>query len=917
MDQNLFWAKKAKGTDGSAKWLPLCQHLLDTKFVIGMLYNHYLSEHQRQIIENAVDGGNAKKIVEFIGITHDLGKATPAFQMKKSYQGLEDLDEDILEKLFLHGFVPDDYMDLLSSSNRSPHALAGESLLKKFGVNDDVGSIIGGHHGKPIEYEDDCNNINDFSENYYYEINSKNNIHIKWADLQKEIFDWAMDEVGYDGVEDIPSIKSITAQVIIEGLLIMADWIASNDNYFPLFDEDQDTCDYEARMHEGWLKWFGNDSWNPEYNHDSNKYYQENFGFSPREFQDRIFKVIDKSQNLGIMIVEAGMGMGKTEVALSSVEQLSQKSKCNGMFYCLPTQATTNAMFNRVYNWLTKVSARNGDEMDIQLVHGKASLNDKFADLPHNTDIGESLDEGVMVNQWFTGNKTAILDSFVVGTIDQLLLLALRKKHLALRHLGFSGKVVVIDEAHGFDSYMHTYLCRALQWLGKYHIPVVILSATLPAQKRAEFINSYLDKHTKESKIYNDLAYPLVSYSDGNEVKVIDDFAPVKQSTEVSVKPFMGDENDLLNKTKSLLSDGGVCGIVVNTVKRAQLLGRKFIEAFGEENVEVLHASFLDTDRSKKEKKLLSEIGKDKNETRPKLKIVIGTQVLEQSLDIDFDVMFTDLAPIDLILQRVGRLHRHADNNDKRPNKLKNPQLYVLSMNTNYEYESGASFVYGDFLLMRTQYFLPSKINLPNSISNLVQKVYDFSIPIQVDDEINEKYVSAQEDYEVKINSKKVAASTYTLKNYSDMQDSLIGWLNNDSKESSGNNHSYGDEGLAQVRDGEDTIEVIMVKNSSESGYCLIGDSNNDISGIIADGDYNKAKELAQNTIKLPRIFSKSYNIEHTIDILEEFNRKKLATWQLHPFLKGSLGIILDDNNQFKLDDYTLTYDSNIGLMIE
>lgn len=917
MKQNLFWAKKARGTDGSAKWLPLCQHLLDTKFVIGMLYNHYLSEHQRQIIEDAIDDDNAKKIVEFVGITHDLGKATPAFQMKKSYQGLEDLDEDIIEKLFLHGLVPDDYMDLLSSSNRSPHALAGESLLKKFGVNNDVGSIIGGHHGKPIEYEDDCNDIDVFSENYYYEINSKNNIHIKWSALQKEMFDWAMSEVGYHNVEEIPNIKSITAQVIIEGLLIMADWIASNDNYFPLFDENQDTCDSKSRMYEGWLKWFGNDSWNPEYNHNSNKYYQENFGFSPREFQDRIFKAVDKSQNLGIMIVEAGMGMGKTEVALSSVEQLSQKSKCNGMFYCLPTQATTNAMFYRVYNWLTKISARNGNEMDIQLVHGKASLNDKFADLPHNADIGESRDEGVMVNQWFTGNKTAILDSFVVGTIDQLLLLALRKKHLALRHLGFSGKVVVIDEAHGFDSYMQTYLCRALQWLGKYHIPVLILSATLPAQKRAEFINSYLDKHTKESKIYNDLAYPLVSYSDGDEVKVIDDFAPVKKPTEVAVKPFMGDENNLLDKAKSLLSDGGICGIVVNTVKRAQLLGRKFIEVFGKENVEVLHASFLDTDRSKKEKKLLSEIGKDKNGTRPKLKIVIGTQVLEQSLDIDFDVMFTDLAPIDLILQRVGRLHRHANNNDKRPNKLKDPQLYVLSMNSNYEYESGASFVYGDFLLMRTQYFLPNKINLPNSISNLVQKVYDFSIPIKVDAEIHQKYVSAQEDYEVKINSKKVAASTYTLKNYSDMQDSLIGWLNNDSKESGGNKRSYGDEGLAQVRDGEDTIEVIMVKRSLESGYCLLGDRNNEISGLIADGNYKTIKKLAQNTIKLPRIFSKSYNIEHTIDVLEEFNRQNLSNWQLQPFLKGSLGIILDSNNQFKLDDYTLTYDNDIGLIIE
>ncbi|WP_220728761.1 CRISPR-associated helicase Cas3' [Apilactobacillus xinyiensis] len=918
MDKNILWAKKARGLDGTSKWLPLSQHLLDTKFVISMLYEHYLSEHQRKIIQKAVvnqlDSSAAKQVVAFTGLVHDIGKATPAFQTKPSYQGLGDLDEMLMERLFSKGFVPDDYLSLLSRSNRSPHAMAGENILEHFGVRNDIGSIVGGHHGKPLEYDSDCDNIDTFSDNYYYEMNSNNPIHIKWFNLQKELFEWALSENGYDDVRQIPKINDVSAQVIIEGLLVMADWIASNEKYFPLFEENQTECDnLQQRMENGWLSWFKNTRWEPKFNADADQYYQENFGFTPRGFQRKIFNTIKNTPNPGIMIVEAGMGMGKTEVALSAVEQLAQKQNCDGMFYCLPTQATTNAMFNRILTWLSKVSAMDDESKDIQLVHGKSALNRNYANLPKNIDIGEDRAAGVMVNQWFSGNKTAILDDFVVGTVDQLLLLALKKKHLALRHLGFSSKVVVIDEAHGFDSYMQTYLCRALQWLGKYHIPVVILSATLPAQKRMDFINSYLDKSSVDDKVYNNLSYPLVSYSDGNDVKVLDDFEPIKQTTDVMIKRMSGDNSDLINKVKEMLSDGGICGIIVNTVKRAQTIGQMFIDYFGTEKVDILHASFLDTDRSVKERSLLKEIGKkDAITKRPKLKIVIGTQVLEQSLDIDFDILFTDLAPMDLMLQRMGRLHRHAKNNANRPIKLKNPQLYVLSINDNYEYEEGASFIYGDLLLMRTQYFLPNQINLPNDISKLVQQVYDFSIPIKLNDDLNSKYKSAYEDYHIKIQSKKISASTYILDNYDDVHANLIGWLNNDDKQQDDSDAK----GLAQVRDGDDTIEVIMVKANDDGGYSILGEKD-DISNDVAMGDLEATIKLAKNTIKLPQMFSKNYNIEKTIDFLEKFNKQYLSNWQFQPYLKGSLGIILDENNQFTLSNHVLTYDKNIGLTVE
>ena len=175
-----------------------------------------------------------------------------------------------------------------------------------------------------------------------------------------------------------------------------------------------------------------------------------------------------------------------------AVEQLAEKTGRSGMFFGLPTQATSNGIFPRVRQWLERVEEEAFEKASLRLAHGKSSLNEEFSSLATNISPDDERDASVIVNDWFGGRKTSALDDFVVGTVDQFLLVAWKQKHLALRHLGFSKKVVVIDEVHACDAYMNQYLTKAIRWMAAYGVPIVILSATLPAERREEVIRSYL-----------------------------------------------------------------------------------------------------------------------------------------------------------------------------------------------------------------------------------------------------------------------------------------------------------------------------------------------------------------------------------------------------------------------------------------
>lgn len=908
-----LWAKKQE-LNGNFEWMPLYVHLSDTQNVSDLLWEHWLSDSQKKLIIDSISDANedrAKSLVKFLGACHDIGKATPAFQIKRGFSNSDDLDMILKEKLEESGFYGITSTHL-SSIDKSHHSLASEYILNKYAVKDDIASIVGAHHGKSVDLKSTVTNQAFYESNYYQQEQKNNEIYKKRENTQNEIFNWALNSSGFENVSQLGEVNQV-GQVILTGLLIMADWISSNTKYFPLFSVYEDiNVDLKMRAREGFFNWYKTEAWKASYNFDYKETFKDRFGFYPNKQQEIFIKTIINTKDPGIFIFEAPMGMGKTEAALSGVETLAQKKGASGMFFALPTQATSNGIFPRVNSWLESIINDFEDSLSLRLVHGKAYLNPDFEKLARNIDPDAKIEDNpsVVVNEWFSGKKSAMLDDFIVGTIDQFLLLSLKQKHLFLRHLAFSKKVLVIDEVHAYDTYMSQYLYQAIRWMGSYNVAVIILSATLPANKREELIKEYLiGKGIKARKQIHDRqipvdTYPLITYNDGANIKYEDEFDNLDKK---KIKVNKIDEDSLLDLLKVLYNDNeGNIGIIVNTVKKAQDIAKHIEEIFGVDSFELIHSRFIDTQRIKKEEKLLKMIGKKAN--RPSRKIYIGTQVIEQSLDIDFDVLITELAPIDLILQRAGRLQRH---NIKRDDYYKNPTLYVMGSSENFDFDEASSFVYSPYLLARSQYFLPDILTIPDDLSKLVQEVYSDD-DLKLDQDLIEIYNQFKNDHFKIIKEQKSKARVFRIDSpdrdfISDEGETIIGWLNNS------NEVNNEEEAFAQVRDTKETIEVIALQ-ANKNGVGFVGDDE-DISDKIED--YYFSKIIASNTLKLPQVLTEKYNINESIQFLEKYNLKFLADFQKSPWLKGSLGIIFNENGVFEINGYILKYSNKYGLSYE
>ncbi len=560
-------------------------------------------------------------------------------------------------------------------------------------------------------------------------------------------------------------------------------------------------------------------------------------------------------------------------------------------------------MFDRVESWLEILAKSQGDDFSIKLMHGKAEFNKKYRSLPNAANIDDAENPkdlgAVVVNSWFSGKKS-ILTKFTVGTIDHLLLMGLKQKHLFLRHLGLSGKVIVIDEVHAYDVYMSQYLYKAINWLGAYHVPIVILSATLPKEKRNALIEAYSmgrygddfdSSFVAPSGWENNQAYPLLSILDGNKLKQISKFEGQsdQKSVKLSLNRINADNEELIQAIINKISDGGIVGVIVNTVKRAQELA-KLVPSDIE--LMVLHSSFLSPARSDQEQKLQAAIGKGGK--RPSKMIVIGTQVLEQSLDIDFDVLYTDIAPVDLILQRAGRLHRHQIN---RPQKLRSPQVFIMGINGMGDYGDANENIYSKYLLMRTDYFLnaaKNSIALPNDISKLVQKVYDPEIKVEV-----EGIDDAKADFDNYLDKEEQKADTFQIEEPDfEPQATIHGWLDRaqadvDKDEQKAN---------AAVRDIQETLEVILVQHTSKGDFLLDGRKLSDV----------QPQEVAQQTIRIPAAVTP--DIDTAIDFLESLTGKYYSDWQENIWLKGALALPLDQDLSIQYGKWCLKYSLKLGL---
>lgn len=698
------WIAAKSSSKNDAGWLPLEWHLRDTAGVIEYLSKNWLP--RAFFDEVGLRFNEAVRYAKLLAYTHDIGKATPGFQ-QRILTNLPTVKENLENDGFLLG----------KCLNELRHAHAGASILRSADFPESEAAIVGAHHGKPESDEEGY--IVDPDEEIRFEKGMYGSRKSKWSEVQNHLCEWALEQAGYPDASAIPTVCE-TAQMLFSGLLIMADWISSNTYYFPLISVDDILRDYSNERVKNAMEklelpepfCIDADYWRESH------FFKNRFSFSENEMQKEAMKIASQMKKPGLMIIEAPMGMGKTEAALAAAEVFLNRFTLGGVAFFLPSQATSNAMFARLLEWLG--SLPDADHTAIQLMHSNAELNEQFSSLAAGEiQLSEDDDnQKAIVHGFFRGRKTKLLSSVAVGTIDQLLMAGVKQKHVMLRHLGLAGKVIIIDECHAYDAYMNVYLDRVLQWLGVYQIPVILLSATLPGERRKKLVSAYLGAGgAAYENIEESTSYPLITWTNETQINLSE--ITYERTTHDVIVERKNDE-DIEKNVERVLDAGGCVGIILNTVKRVQAVAAMLEERFQDACVLIDHSQLLLPDRIARENEITARVGKKSDEAMRRNVIVVGSQVLEQSLDIDFDLLITDLCPMDLLMQRLGRLHRHPR---KRPAGIETARCAVLHADAD-DLEAGARAIYGEYLLEVTASILPETVHVPEDISKLVQKTY-------------------------------------------------------------------------------------------------------------------------------------------------------------------------------------------------
>lgn len=464
------WAKTGRGSPYTAgefteltEWLPLHQHLADTAGIATKLWDEefWAPTIRRRLAERySGDETVARATTILLAENHDVGKASPAFvaQNRELATEMGECGLTIHRNIAGHperSQVRHEIVSYLAFVEWAEHRGSTKTAHRQ------LASVLGMHHGRPLTGD-------------RIQLARERGALIgtgSWADVRREFLDRAAENPNV-----APHLNTILSTplrqsdlVLLSGMLILSDWIASSTAYLPLFPYGTNPdVDNAERIAEAWRRFSPQHGWNPNPPDTTEELFHTRFqlpeGASIHPTQRELLKTARTSQKPQLMILEAPMGSGKTEAALAASEVLAANFGANGLFVALPTQATSDGMFSRVHTWANRVGA----DTSIYLAHGRSALNDEFQTLWEDfhfneIDVTSERDGSVFAHRWFAGNKKGGLSNLVIGTIDQLLFAALQSRFVSMRHLALAGKVVVIDEAHAFDVYMGEFLNRAVQ----------------------------------------------------------------------------------------------------------------------------------------------------------------------------------------------------------------------------------------------------------------------------------------------------------------------------------------------------------------------------------------------------------------------------------------------------------------------
>ena len=791
-----LWAK-------SDPFHPLWCHLIDVAATTQSLVRRF--------------GGIAELPDSFVALVaglHDLGKADPWFQNKAP-----ELEESLQQQGIL---LPSVSTAICDGQRRFRHEARSADWVHDWllGVgwgNDAAATIataIHGHHG------------NFTTEFIYPEDDSSKAL---WDGWRRELFELLVSVLKppISHIERFENASEVGAK--LSGLIVLADWIASNEEvyrYDRLLKTGTAEDYFNAALAEAQaaLKRLEFDGTVPTKGlTDAPAFcdiWPELSGKTLRPVQ-QLLEDLCRQKKLppGLAIIEAPMGEGKTEAAIYLGECWNQQTQRRGCYLALPTQATANQIHQRYQRFL---KARRPDSSAPRLVHGMAWLVDDVTPSSTPETHGDDTDQSrQLARDWFRPARRALLAEDGVGTVDQVLMAALNVKFGFLRLLGLSAKTLVIDEVHAYDEYMTTIMKRLLEWCRALRVNVVLLSATLSLRQKRELCESYAGKerNAEVGDVFSRwsaeaIPYPLVT---SIPLDRLADAIPVEadrsRSRDIALQVHPGYLEDFDQTARlaveSIANDGCVC-VLANTVKAAQAIFESLqcLQRDGSlANTELLlfHARFPACRRSEIETRVTDWFGKAAGDRRPRRAILVATQVVEQSLDVDFDVMLSQIAPVDLLLQRCGRVWRHERTEAER-HGMAGPVLHVLLPSGDALKFGPSERVYDREILLRTLSLLHQRpcFNLPIAFRELIEGCYGGGVMTNAVIPLDELQ-RASETRTQKQKTEQSLARTHLLPIPSRAEFNPSGSA---AEEGEGEAHSYF---VAQTRLGDDSLSVLLI----------------------------------------------------------------------------------------------------------
>lgn len=707
MELENFWAKTAKGKPNGEIVLSILDHSLYTGYVAQAALKYIPKTIRENVLPQILI---EKNYLVLLAALHDIGKISP-FQLKSEKW-----------KAYCKEVLPNLSTYYKTNKHYSHSHYTYYFFTKELNLGDTIATIIASHHGEDIR---DCLLLGENKGSPF--ARGRLNLYQKCA----KIFGINTDQI----VSDLTSLEiPLALENFLKGWITIVDWIASNETFFPLkqslpFSEIAEKAKlavsslFEIRAKKiipalSFQELFCEDS---------------SVEWKPNPFQVLAKETIKKP---GVYILEAPMGTGKTEAALEAAYTLLDKGYHEGIYFALPTRLTSNHMHTRMERFIGELYSS-----PVHLVHKNSWMKQPLT----YTSNDQILDKGGSDSSrfsWFMPKKRALLFPYGVGTIDQLLLAVLLTKHYAVRYCGLSGKVVILDEIHSYDLYTSELIQSLIKDLTDLQCTVLILSATLTEKKKQVLL---------EGKTGSCISYTDTSCDLSKEIHIrFKTFSPTLIEENIEENNLKSEESlwkEIATECLEKIEQGYRILWIVNTVRKAQqIFDLLQSEKKEDQLVGLLHSRFPHWRREELEGEYLPFFEKNKKFNSTGF-LLLSTQIVEQSLDIDSDLLITELAPTDVILQRLGRLWRHPSQTRPIDSRCE-AWIYCVDMNSlegiaeekNVEsHFQGTQYVYPPYLLYKTweawqnKYEFskkrrhPAILNFPNDISALLEETYSFS----------------------------------------------------------------------------------------------------------------------------------------------------------------------------------------------